>query len=149
MNTTYLLLLCPGCGSKNRVPDDKQHLAPKCGRCGVSLEGAHPPGAVIALNDTNFHQVVEQSSLPVLVDFYSPTCGPCQALAPLIETIADRYAGQVVVAKLDTSVHQLTAARFQIRGVPSLLFFNRGKVVDQLLGAVPQADIELRLDQLL
>lgn len=146
---SHTIVRCPGCGSKNRIPTDKLHLSPKCGRCGASLEGGRPPDTVVVLSDANFHQLVEQESLPVLVDFYSPTCGPCQAIAPVIENVAARFAGRVVVGKLDTSVHQQTAARFQIRGVPSLLFFRNGKVADQLLGAVGRAEIEQRLNRLL
>ena len=146
MNT---LMVCPGCGAKNRVPAEKQHLAPKCGRCGLSLVGAPVSGLVNPLVDAQFHQRVEQSSMPVLLDFYSPTCGPCRMIAPVLETLAKEYAGRVLVFKLDTSSQQMTASRFQIRGVPTLLFFKDGQMVDQLVGAAPRSDIELRINRLL
>ncbi|HDL98432.1 MAG TPA: thioredoxin [Desulfobacteraceae bacterium] len=104
---------------------------------------------VVELDDRKFDQVVGHSSLPVLVDFYSPTCGPCRMMAPVIENLARAYAGRAVIAKLDTSRHQMTAARFQIRGVPTLLFFKNNKLVDQVVGAVPQPEIEQRLNVLL
>lgn len=140
--------VCPSCKAKNRIPPDKRHLSPKCGRCGVSLAGAPLTGTVNTLTDREFHRV-EQSPLPVLVDFFSPTCGPCRMLAPVIESIARTYAGRLVVYTLDTSTQQMSAARFQIRGVPTLLFFRDGKVVDQVVGAVPQRELEERIDRLL
>ena len=145
MNT---LVICPGCKAKNRIPRDKQHLAPKCGRCGISLVGAPVSGIVNPLTDAKFQQV-EQSPLLVLVDFYSPTCGPCRMIAPVIENLAGLYAGRLLVYKLDTTSQRMSSARFQIRGVPTLLFFKEGAMVDQLVGAVPQADIERRINTLL
>ncbi len=140
------IVVCPRCGTKNRIPSDKLHLTPKCGKCGTRL-GA--PASVLELTDQNFQQVVDSSSLPVLVDFYSPTCGPCQAMAPVIEQLASRFAGRAVIGKLDTSRHQMTAARFQIRGVPTLLLFKNGQVVDQVVGALPGQQLEARLNSLL
>lgn len=146
MNT---IIICPGCGAKNKIPADKQHLTPKCGRCGISLAGTPVSGIVNPLTDAGFHQQVEQSSLPVLVDFYSPTCGPCRMIAPIVETLAGVYAGRLLVFKLDTSVQQMSAARFQIKGVPTLLFFKNGRKVDQLVGVAPRPEIEARINKLL
>jgi len=143
------LMVCPGCGAKNRVPAEKQHLAPKCGRCGLSLVGAPVSGLVNQLVDAQFHQRVEQSSMPVLLDFYSPTCGPCRMIAPVVDALAKEYAGRLLVFKLDTSSQQMTASRFQIRGVPTLLLFKDGQMVDQLVGAAPRSDIEQRINRLL
>jgi len=147
--TMSTLMICPGCGAKNRIPAEKQHLTPKCGRCGGSLAGVPLSGMVNPLTDPQFHQRVEQSTLPVLVDFYSPTCGPCRTIAPVLETLAQEYAGRLLVFKLDTSTQQMSAARFQIRGVPTLLFFKRGQLVDQVVGAVPRSEIEQRISSLL
>jgi thioredoxin 2 len=143
------LMVCPGCGAKNRIPAEKQHLVPKCGRCGGSLAGAPLSGIVNPLTDAQFHQRVEQSPLPVLLDFYSPTCGPCRMIAPVLETLAKDYASRILVFKLDTSTQQMSAARFRIRGVPTLLFFKDGQQVDQLVGAVPRSEIEQRILNLL
>jgi len=140
------IIVCPSCGAKNRIPADKLHLTPKCGRCGTQLS---VPGGVIELSGQNFQQVVNSSTLPVLVDFYSPTCGPCHTLAPVIEQLAGQYAGRAVICKLDTSRHQMTAARFQIRGVPTLIFFKNGQPVDQVVGAVSGQELEQRLNSLL
>ena len=144
MNT---IIPCPNCGAKNRIPADKQHLTPKCGRCGARLS-AGQQGTVRELTDQTFQETVENSPLPVLVDFYSPTCGPCQALAPVINQLAQEYAGRAVICKLDTSRHQMTAARFQIRGVPTLIFFKNGQPVDQVVGAVPLQELQQRLNNI-
>lgn len=143
-----VIIQCPACGAKNRVPVDKQHLRPKCGRCGRSLAG-EGSGTVLELDDLGFDRVVKESALPVLVDFYSPTCGPCRMLAPVIDTIAREFAGRLLVAKLDTSRHQRAASRYQIRGVPTLLFFKNGSLVDQVVGAAPQAEIERHIRSIL
>ena len=139
------IVVCPDCGAKNRIPGDKLHLTPKCGRCGARITAG---AEVVELTDQNFQQVVEQASLPVLVDFYSPTCGPCHSLAPVVEQLAGQFAGRAVICKLDTSRYQMTAARFQIRGVPTLIFFKNGQVVDQVVGAVPGHELEQRLNGL-
>lgn len=146
MNT---VIVCPQCGAKNRIPREKQHLTPKCGKCGNSLAGMPVSGRVNVLTDMAFHAQVELSKLPVLLDFYSPTCGPCKMIAPVLETLAQEYAGRLLVFKLDTSTQQMTAARFQIRGVPTLLFIQNGQVVDQLVGAVPRSEIEQRIQQMI
>ena len=143
------LIVCPGCGAKNRIPADKQHLSAKCGRCKGPLAAAPRSGLVNAITDAQFHAQVEQASLPVLVDFYSPTCGPCQMLAPTLDALARDYAGRLLVFKIDTSNQQVNAQRFRIRGVPTLLFFKHGQLIDQVVGAVPRADIEQRLRALL
>ncbi len=144
-----VLAVCADCGAKNRIPAGKEYTDAKCGKCGKSLQSAALTGVVLPVGDQNFQAVVMHSKLPVLIDFYSPTCGPCKMIAPAIETVAEKYAGKVVVVKLDTSVSQMTAARFQIRGVPTLLFLKGGEVVDQVVGAVPQSEIESKIDSLL
>ncbi len=140
------IVVCLGCGAKNRIAEEKSHLVAKCGKCGGRLPA---PGVVIELNEGNFQKIVNNSSLPVLVDFYSPTCGPCRSLAPVIEQLARQYAGRAVVCKIDTSRHQMTASRFQIRGVPTLIFFKEGRQVDQVVGAVPGQELEQRSNKLL
>ena len=143
------LIVCPGCGAKNRIPADKQHLSPKCGRCKRPLTGAPRAGIVNPLVDAQFHALVEEAPLPVMVDFYSPTCGPCQMLVPTLDALARDYAGRLLVFKIDTSSQQVNAQRFHIRGVPTLLLFKNGRLIDQVVGAVPRADIEQRLRTLL
>ena len=102
----------------------------------------------VELTDTEFQSFIARVTLPVMVDFYSPTCGPCKSIAPLISKIAKDYLGRVVIAKLDTSCNPGTAMHYQIRGVPSLLFFKNGKIVDQIVGAPPESQLRQSLDSL-
>ena len=143
-----VIVPCPACGAKNRIPEKKQHLGPMCGKCGrrITVGKAAVP---VNLGDADFQQFIRSTELPVMVDFFAPTCGPCQAIAPLISRLAGRYAGKIIVAKLDTSEHPGTAAHYQIRGVPSLLFFKHGKVIDQLVGAPPEAHLVSKIETLI
>ena len=140
-----LIIPCPSCGTKNRIPAGKQHLSPKCGKCGTRLAVAEL-AVPVELNDAEFQSFISEAALPVMVDFYSPTCGPCHAIAPLISQLAKEYLGKVIIVKLDTSTNPGTAMHYQIRGVPSLLFFRDGQVVDQIVGAPPESQLRQKLD---
>jgi thioredoxin 1 len=103
----------------------------------------------IALTDENFSEEVLQSSQPVLVDFWAAWCGPCRMVAPIVEEIAGEYDGRAKVCKLDVDTAQKTAGEFGIRSIPTLLIFKGGKVADQVIGAVPKAQITEKLDAVL
>jgi len=96
---------------------------------------------VVVVNDLNFDDEVLKSDKPVLVDFSATWCGPCRQIAPYIDQLADEYAGRAKVAKLDINDSPKTAARYGIRGVPTLYVFKDGKVVAKQTGAVPKAVI--------
>ncbi len=132
MNT--VIAQCDSCGTKNRIPEIKQHLRPRCGKCGGALD-MHRFAVPVQLGDRDLQDFLSSSGLPVLVDFYSPGCGPCRALAPLIDSLARRFVGELVIAKLDTNQHARSASLYNIRGVPTLMFFRGGKMVDQIVGA--------------
>jgi len=140
-----IIITCPSCGTKNRIPAGKQHLSPKCGQCSKQINPVSQ-AVPVELNDSDFQSFIAHSSLPVMVDFYSPTCGPCKAIAPVITNISKDYLGKVIIAKLDTSSNPGTAMHYKIRGVPSLLFFKNGQVVDQIVGAPPELQLRQKLD---
>lgn len=103
----------------------------------------------VTLTDQNFESEVLQSSQPVLVDFWATWCGPCRAIAPIIEELARDYEGRAKIAKLDVDDNATTASRFNVRSIPTLLFFQNGKVVDQIVGSTPKSLLQSRLDALL
>ncbi len=143
MNT--LIVSCQACKTKNRIQAGKQHLSPKCGKCGHSIE-LGSSAIPVELSDPEFQSFVKTADLPLMVDFYSPTCGPCKAIAPLIKTMSEEYLGEVIVAKINTSDNPGTAMHYKIRGVPSLLFFKNGELIDQIVGAPPEPQLRHKLN---
>ncbi|MBN1212942.1 MAG: thioredoxin [candidate division Zixibacteria bacterium] len=103
----------------------------------------------INITDDTFESEVLQSDKLVLVDFWATWCGPCKMIAPILEEIADEMADQVKVTKMDVDVNKVVAGKFNIMSIPSLLFFKDGKMVDQVVGAVPKAQLVTRLDKVL
>jgi thioredoxin 1 len=104
---------------------------------------------VLEINDANFDQEVLRSEQPVLVDFWAAWCGPCKAIAPIVDGLAAAYAGKLKVAKVNVDQNGATPSRYGIRGIPALLFFKGGKVADQVVGYVPQDVIEEKVKRLI
>lgn len=105
--------------------------------------------AVFEVNDATFEQEVLQSEQPVLVDFWAGWCGPCKALAPIVDEVASAYVGKLKVTKMDVDRNGSTPMRYGIRGIPALLFFKGGKVADQIVGYVPRETIEKTITKLI
>ena len=104
---------------------------------------------VIEFNDQNFDSEVLESKTPVLVDFWAVWCGPCKAIAPIIEEIANDFNGRVSVGKVDVDNNNQVAMKYGIRSIPTLLLFNNGEVVDQVIGNVGKESIESMLSKAL
>lgn len=105
-------------------------------------------GATLTVTDATFATEVEQAKELTVVDFWATWCGPCRIISPILEQIATERAGELKVAKVDVDENQRTAARFNIRSIPTLLFFKEGRMVGQIVGAVPRAHIENTIAQL-
>lgn len=97
---------------------------------------------VQTFEDNTFEKDVLKSDVPVLVDFWATWCAPCRAIAPHVEALADAYAGKVKVGKMDIDSHPNTPGKYGVRGIPTLLLFKGGQVVDQIVGAVPKSKLE-------
>ncbi|MCL4865886.1 MAG: thioredoxin [Gemmatimonadales bacterium] len=104
-------------------------------------------GSTIAVTDDNFATEVEQGQGLILVDFWAEWCGPCKMIAPTLDQLATEYAGSVTIAKLDVDANQRTSMRFNIRSIPSLLFFKDGKHVDTVVGLVPKTTLADRIQK--
>lgn len=141
------LIRCPGCGTTNRVPREKiaEGLQPVCGHCKTPLAIVSKP---VTVTDATFSTQVERSPLPVLVDAWAPWCGPCRMIAPVIDQLAEELAGRLRVAKLNVDDNPATAARFDLRSIPTLLLIKGGREVDRIVGVVPKAEIARRLDRI-
>jgi thioredoxin 1 len=104
---------------------------------------------VLKFTDQNFDSDVSQSNIPVLIDFWATWCGPCKAIAPVIDEIAGEYNGKVKVGKVDVDQNQDTAMKYGVRSIPTLLIMKDGKVVNQIVGAVPKENITTMLDEII
>lgn len=138
------IVRCPSCGASNRVAISKVQAGnePVCGRCKTPLPVTTHP---LTVTDASFARDVEQSPLPVLLDFWAAWCGPCRMIAPVIEQLAAELAGRVRVAKLNVDENPMTAGRFGVRSIPTLVVFGGGREVDRIMGAVPREEILRRL----
>ena len=92
--------------------------------------------------DANFDRDVLQSDIPVLVDFWATWCAPCKAIAPTIDAIAEEYAGKIKVGKVNVDDNPATPGKYGVRGIPTLILFKDGKVLDQVVGAVPKSQLD-------
>jgi thioredoxin 1 len=109
----------------------------------MAATNTHP----VQVTDATFASEVEQVQGLTLVDFWATWCGPCLMVAPVLEQLANEYAGRAKVTKLDVDANQRTAMRFNIRSIPSILFFKNGQHVDTVVGAVPRATLEAKIKQ--
>ena len=131
----------------NRVAADQVALGrrPVCGRC-KSILAVH--AAPVTVTDATFAAEVEQSSLPVVLDMWAAWCAPCRMLEPVIEELAAEMAGRIRFAKLNVDENPATAARFNVRSIPTLLVLEGGREIDRIVGAQPKREIARRLERL-
>jgi thioredoxin 2 len=123
-----VVIVCPNCGKKNRVPAAASGR-PRCAQCHQDLPWIAEAG------DADFGTVVEHASLPVVVDLWAPWCGPCRMISPALEEVAQRLRGRMKLVKVNVDESPSTAQRFGVQGIPTLLLFRKGQLVDRVVGA--------------
>jgi thioredoxin 2 len=129
---------CPSCGAQNRIPT--RHLA-SAGRCGACKAALPAQGAPIDADPATFADIVRNTRVPILIDFWAEWCGPCKMAAPEVKKVAAQMAGKALVLKVDTDAHPQLAAQFGVQGIPNFVVLKDGKVVSQQAGMVPAAQM--------
>jgi thioredoxin 2 len=148
MSDKNILLECSKCGTKNRVPVERLTESPKCGKCGdvLSMDTLSRP---VNVTDSNFDAEVLSSALPVLVDCWAPWCGPCRAVGPVLDELAEKYKARLKIAKLNVDENQAISSRYSIASIPTMFLVKDGKIIDTLVGALPKEELESQIARIL
>ena len=150
MTPENLIVICPRCKSKNRIPRDRWGQRVTCGKCHTPLLSSTPyPERAVEVFDWNYKSEVLDFPGPVVVEFYAPWCGYCQKLAPLIDELAREYAGRVKVVQINIDLNGKTASEYGIQGTPTLVFFKNGRPMNRAQGALPKDEMERHFRNLL
>lgn len=145
-----MIVACPHCRKKNRLPADRLAQSPTCGVCGKAmLEGVLSLDASALSELTQKPTNIGAQALPVVVDFWAPWCGPCQQFAPTFAAAAKQQGGRLVFAKIDTEAHQSAAIAHQIRSIPTLVVFHRGQSIQRVSGALAPTALAQLVSQVL
>jgi len=135
-----IVIACSNCSQRNRLVYGRLGETVRCGRCKQPLRPIDEPLEIQSTSD--FDRLIAQSSIPVVVDYWAPWCGPCRMVAPEIQKVAGRNAGRLIVVKVNTDALTELGQRYDIRSIPTLAVFSEGREVGRTAGARPAGDIE-------
>jgi len=145
MDERGLIVACPACGQKNRLAYERLGSDVRCGQCKQALK---PPSEPTEIHSTaDFDRLISRSSIPVVVDYWAPWCGPCRMVAPELQKVAARQAGNILVVKVNTDELSDLGERYNIRSIPTLAVFTGGKEAGRSAGARPADQIEAFIAQ--
>lgn len=133
------IVTCPACGRRNRIPAAGSGI-PRCAACGKALPW------IAEASDEDFAEVAERSSVPVLLDLWAAWCAPCRQMTPMVERAAATFAGSLKVVKVDVDRSPTVAARFEVRGIPTLIALLDGREVDRIVGVPPEEQLPTRIE---
>lgn len=131
---------CTNCGKTNYYPQPAMEKRVVCGHCKTDLPD---PGRVVEPSPSQAYNLFQKSAIPIVADFYSPTCAPCQVMYPALESLAKRRAGELMVVKINVDSHPEMAAAFGVQGVPTVIILRRGNEVARNSGAVDETNFSL------
>lgn len=137
-----VILVCSSCNTRNRVPQSRLSDHPRCGKCGHPLEGKPAVSVPITVTDQSFQKDVMDRRGVVLVQCWAPWCGHCRSMEPVLSALAGDWAGRLTIARINVDENPATSARFQIMGLPTILFVKDGSVRQSVSGAMSRTDIE-------
>ena len=142
MTKDAIIIQCPQCGAKNRVPSHKLNDHPICGKCKAPLPTRPVHNHPMTITDHSFQKEVIAYPGVVLVDCWAPWCGPCKMISPILDQLAKAYSGKLKITKLNVDENPRTSSQYNIQSIPTMLFFKDGKQVNTLVGAHPKNEIE-------
>ena len=138
-------VICPHCLKVNNIPKKDQYKKANCGGCKSSLLDLN----LIDATNQNFDEIVVNSDLPVIIDFWAPWCGPCKMMGPVFKEVSNEYALKALFVKVNTEVEQNLGAKYAIRSIPTLLVMKNGMEIDRVSGAMDKANLKRLVDRYL